>query len=345
PWRGIDPSKSGRHWVIPGYLRPLLGDIDPDDSLAALDKLDEIGRIIWPKKSGGVPSFKQYINDRNGVELQDVWTDLPPLNSQAQERLGYPTQKPETLLERIIKASTNPGAVVLDPVCGCGTTILAAKSLDLQWLGIDISPTACRVVAKRAGIPLNEVVGLPRSMAEIKEMVKLDPIEFQNWVCDILHAVSTTHRGLKPRADANVDGWILSTIPVQIKGSEGIGYGEIERFGTSVRKRGKAEGYFVAFSFSKPAFEEAVRAQREDKVSIDLLEVKEKVTPANGGTPDVTTYLYSELTKRSWGDKPESGPAPPPLLMIPVKPVRKSRVMRLGEAKPAPPEVEPKEDD
>jgi site-specific DNA-methyltransferase (adenine-specific) len=311
---------------------------------AKMEALDAAGKLWFPKDPGGRIGLRRYLDpEGEGQKIQDVWVDINPVGSGARTRQSFPTQKPPKLLQRVIQANSNPGDIVLDPVCGCGTTILAAQELGRKWVGIDISPTACRLIAKRVGVPTNSIVGLPRTIREIKEMVKLDPIEFQNWVCDILHAVSTTRRGDKPRADANIDGWILSTVPVQIKGSEAIGYGEIERFAESLRKRGKQEGLFVAFSFSKPAFEEAVRIQREEKVSIDLLEVTEKVTPANGGNPEVTTYLHSELTKRTWGERAEAGPAAPPQLMIQVKPAKKGRTKRLSEVIPAAPAAPPSE--
>ena len=294
-----------------------------------MEEYERQGRLVYTKT--GTPTLLAYADEHEGVPLQSVWTDIPPVNPMAADRMHYPTQKPPKLLERIITASSNPGDVVLDPVCGCGTTILAAKSLGRKWVGIDISPTACRLVAGRAGVPTSDIVGLPRGMTEIKEMVKLDPIEFQNWVCDILHAVSTTRRGQKPRADANIDGWILSTVPIQIKGSEGVGYSEVERFNTSLRKRGKKEGYIVAFSFSKPAYEEAARAFREDGISIDLLEVRERTIPVNGGNPDVRTYLFSELSKRTWGDDASAGPAPPPPLIVSLRPAKRARIKRLNE--------------
>ena len=106
------------------------------------------GRVVQPKP-GGVPRYKRYLDESSGVPLQDVWDDISPLNSQAVERLGYPTQKPLALLERIIKASSNPDDIVLDAFCGCGTAIVAANRLDRRWVGIDISPTACRVMAGR----------------------------------------------------------------------------------------------------------------------------------------------------------------------------------------------------
>ena len=129
PWRGIDPTTSGRHWAIPGYARPLLGNESLSDVQAALDKLDSVGRILWPNKKNGVPSFKQFIDDMQGAELQAIWNDIPPITSQALERLGYPTQKPEALLDRIIQASSNEGDIVLDPFCGCGTALVAAEKL------------------------------------------------------------------------------------------------------------------------------------------------------------------------------------------------------------------------
>ncbi len=107
-WRGFDVTAKGRHWGYP-----------PSE----LDKLDEAGLIYWPEKKRGWPRFKKYLDTAKGVPLQDVWTDIFPINSQAQERLGYPTQKPEALMERIINASTNEQDVVLDPFCGCGTCV------------------------------------------------------------------------------------------------------------------------------------------------------------------------------------------------------------------------------
>ena len=153
PWRGIDPTKSGRHWAIPSYTRTLLRDGLDSDVQSSLDKLDAIGRVLWPSKEGGTPSFKQYIDDMLGVAIQDVWTDIAPIASQAKERINYPTQKPLSLLERIIKASANPGDVVLDPFCGCATACVAADKLGRQWVGIDISPKAAELVNERLMAP------------------------------------------------------------------------------------------------------------------------------------------------------------------------------------------------
>ena len=133
-WRGFDVTAKGRHWAFP-----------PSE----LDKLDVKGMIYWPKKEGGWPRMKKFLEDADGVPLQDVWTDVTPLNSQAKERLGYPTQKPVALLERIIQASSNPGDMVLDPFCGCGTTIDAAEKLGRQWIGIDVTQLAISLIKNR----------------------------------------------------------------------------------------------------------------------------------------------------------------------------------------------------
>ncbi|MFN0133338.1 MAG: site-specific DNA-methyltransferase [Phycisphaerales bacterium] len=132
PWRGVDPNKSGRHWAVPGYVRPLLPNPNTKTVQEALDQLDKIGRVVWPYKKDGVPAFKQYLEDMEGTQLQSVWIDIPPISAQAQERLGYPTQKPLALLDRIIKASSNPNDIVLDAFCGCGTALVAAQNLGRQ---------------------------------------------------------------------------------------------------------------------------------------------------------------------------------------------------------------------
>lgn len=101
----------------------------------------ESGRVVQTKP-GNVPRQIRYLDEQKGKTLNNVWTDIPAINSQAKERTGYPTQKPLTLLERIIKASSNEGDMVLDPFCGCATACVAAEKLQRQWIGIDISPSA-----------------------------------------------------------------------------------------------------------------------------------------------------------------------------------------------------------
>ena len=192
PWRGIDPTKSGRHWAIPSYVRTLFQETSMPDVQSALDALDKMGRILWPAKEGGVPSFKQYLDDMEGVVLQDVWVDIPPLGAQAQERLGYPTQKPLALLERIISASSNPGDVVLDPFCGCGTAIAAAQKLERQWIGIDITHLSIALMKYRLNAMFPgvkyDVIGEPQDVDAARQLAQDNRYQFQWWALSLIEA-------------------------------------------------------------------------------------------------------------------------------------------------------------
>ena len=137
PWRGIDPNtrgKSGSHWLY---------------KQETLERLDHQGRVLWPKKSGGVPRFRYYLHESRGVKVTDVWTDVPAIESNSRESLGFQTQKPLLLLERIINASSKEGDTVLDPFCGCGTAIEAAQKLNRRWVGIDMTHLAIGLIEKR----------------------------------------------------------------------------------------------------------------------------------------------------------------------------------------------------
>lgn len=160
PWRGIDPSLAGRHWSTPQSSAWPEG-VEPPDNYEELsvheklDALDAAGLIYWPPK-GKVPRFKRYLSTSKGRRVHDVITDINPIASKSKERIGYPTQKPVALLERIIRTSSNKNDIVLDPFCGCATTCVAAERLQRQWIGIDISPKAVDLVRVR----LENEVGL-----------------------------------------------------------------------------------------------------------------------------------------------------------------------------------------
>jgi len=242
PWRGIDPTKSGRHWAIPGYMRNQLPNPKTETVQEALDQLDNMGRILWPKKADGVPSFKQYIDDLPGAEIQDVWTDIPPISAAACERLGYPTQKPLDLLRRIVGASSNPGDVILDPFCGCGTTIDAVETLNREmgcgpvarppsavqagakasqpgaaglhkprrWIGIDVTHIAIGLIKHRLATrfsppPDFEERGVPVSAAGARALAAKDAFDFQYWTLGLIGARPVGGRP-KKGADKGVDG-------------------------------------------------------------------------------------------------------------------------------------------
>jgi DNA modification methylase len=258
PWRGIDPTKKGNHWKYPP---------------SKLEELAKAGHIQFPKKPGGVPRYKRYLDEVKGLLIQDIWVDITPVQAHAKERLGYPTQKPESLLERIIRVSSNPMDIVLDPFCGCGTALAVAQRLGRRWVGIDVSPTACKLMASRmrklsVSIQEKDIIGLPKTIDEIKEM---QPFEFQNWVMQKLMArISKTLS-----TDMGIDGWTLDNRPIQVKQSEAVGRNVIDNFETALQRANKKSGVIVALSFGKGAYEEVARAKLEQGLEIELKTVSE----------------------------------------------------------------------
>jgi DNA modification methylase len=258
PWRGRDVTAKGRHWAYPP---------------AILDEMDASGVIHWPAKRDGMPMFKRYADQMPGVPVQDVWGDIPPLHNLSRERIGYPTQKPLALLHRIIQISTNPGDVVFDPFCGCGTSIVAAATADAprRWAGIDISRTACRLMSERL-LGLGIAVKV-RGMDETEDTLKtLKPFEFQNWVVERMHG---THAP-RQTGDMGVDGYsFLLREPIQVKQSESIDRPVVDGFETAVERTGGSVGYIVAFSFTRGATAEVARVRREHGLDIRLVRVRD----------------------------------------------------------------------
>jgi site-specific DNA-methyltransferase (adenine-specific)/adenine-specific DNA-methyltransferase len=148
PWRHVDPAKKNRHWAIPGFLRHLVEGLGTSD---ALDALDKAGRIFWPQDTDGIPMVKRYLDEAPGIPLLDVITDINRLNNNSVERVGYPTQKPLTLIKRLIQATSGAGDLVLDAFLGSGTTAIAAQSLaePRRWVGIDSGKFAMYVTQSR----------------------------------------------------------------------------------------------------------------------------------------------------------------------------------------------------
>jgi DNA modification methylase len=180
PWRGIDITAKGRHWAYPPRV---------------LDTFDAEGRIHWPAKATGMPRLKQYVDQMPGVPLQDVWDDIRPIHNLSAERLGYPTQKPLPLLERIISMGSNLGDLVLDPFCGCGTTIDAAQGLSRRWVGIDITHLSIGLMkhrlADRYGPEIASTyrtVGEPTTADDAAVLAREDPFQFQAWALGLVGA-------------------------------------------------------------------------------------------------------------------------------------------------------------
>lgn len=214
PWRGYDPGKGGRHWQPPSYCydkyQELAGeDLAQYEFMERLERLDAIGLIYWPDKEGGRPEHKRYLADMEGTALQDVWTDIDAINARAAERLGYPTQKPLALLERIIKASSNEGDVVLDPFCGCGTAVDAAQRLGRRWIGMDISYLSIDLIETRmldaygAAIASTfELVGVPRDEEGAVALFKRSPFDFERWAVSLVDGTPNE----KQVGDRGIDG-------------------------------------------------------------------------------------------------------------------------------------------
>jgi site-specific DNA-methyltransferase (adenine-specific) len=257
-WRDYDPTTSGRHWAIPtGAIRRagINGDFETLSPQDKLDRLDEIGLIYWPPK-GSVPQFKRYLESDRGAPIQDMITDIGPISSQAAERLGYPTQKPRALLERIIAASSNPGDVVLDPFCGCGTAVDAAQKLGRRWIGIDVTHLAIGLIEKRMkdayGMELEfETIGSPKDLASAQRLAADDPHQFQHWI---------THRldgwpwmGGKKGGDKGVDGYFyylgqegqIETGVISVKAGNNVNPAMVRDLGRVMTRDGHTLGVFV----------------------------------------------------------------------------------------------------
>jgi DNA modification methylase len=179
-------------------------------SKETMAKLDSEDRIWYPDSKLKRPQLKRYLEAMSGVLMGNVWTDIPPLNSQAQERLGYPTQKPQDLLERIIQASSNVGDVVLDPFCGCGTGVEAAHKLGRNWIGIDITHLAIGLIKYRLQNAFGdsvwnefETVGEPVTVEDASQLASDDPMQFQHWSLGLVGARSSEP---KKGMDRGVDG-------------------------------------------------------------------------------------------------------------------------------------------
>lgn len=287
---GASPSKGNPHYEVlgvMGYWRY---------SEERMRQLIAEGRVAIPPR-GETPRHKRYLDESKGLPVGSVWDDINPINSQAKESLGYPTQKPLPLLERIINASSNPNDIVLDAFCGCGTALVAAQNLGRQWIGIDISPTACRVMAKRlrdvCKLPESEslwrsgrgfvVRDLPWTIAKLKE---IPPFEFENWSVIALGGIPNKVQvgdmgidgriypvGTKP-ADQNsmfAGDWF----PIQVKQIDRVGRPDIDQFEAVMEREDRSRGFFVAFSFSHDAQAECAGFQRRTGRIIKLITVQE----------------------------------------------------------------------
>jgi DNA modification methylase len=236
-WRNVDPGARGRHWEPPpdralpswfvfpnGYAQKSVRE--------RLEILDGQDLIYWPKKQGGMPGFKRYFGSHSGGALQDIITDIGPISSQSKDRMGYPTQKPIELLDRIIQASTNKGDVVFDPFCGCGTTIYSAVKNERAWIGCDIAILSIKLIREHLTEKYRlieghdyAVDGIPVSVEGAQELFNKDPSTFQNWFVERVGGFPMQRKS----ADRGIDGRIyfetesgLREMMIQVKGGKHV---------------------------------------------------------------------------------------------------------------------------
>jgi len=257
-----------------------------------IKQMEAEGKIVT--MPSGKKYFKQYLADKSGVTVDDVWDDIPSLQGNPKESLGFPTQKPISLLERIINTSSKKDDIVLDAFCGCGTTLVAAQKLSRKWIGIDISPTACRVMSQRLwdifklkeGVDLL-VSDLPRTEEELRNM---PPFEFQNWAVIALggipNRIKSGDYGIdgklypieqkrRKEEGKNLFGEIDIYYPIQVKQKDKVGRPDIDNFETAMRRDKRNKGYFISFDFSDDAIKEIKRLDKEGEMQIIPITVKD----------------------------------------------------------------------
>jgi site-specific DNA-methyltransferase (adenine-specific) len=300
-FHGVTPPK-GRYWAY---------------SRANMEKFEAEGRLVYGRT--GVPRLKNFLDDMAGVVLGSVWNDIPPINSQAQERLGYPTQKPQALLERIINASSNEGDIVLDPFCGCGTSIHAAQKLRREWIGIDITHLAISLIEKRLkdafpGITF-EVHGTPKDLEGARDLAARDKYQFQWWAVSLVNAVPFA--GKKKGADSGIDGLIYfkpegkttEKAIVSVKGGENVNVAMVRDLAHVVEREKAKIGVFITLADSTgPMRTEAVKTGYYETLygkypKIQILTIRELFEGKQPNIPLVDSSAFKKAPKETQGEQ------------------------------------------
>jgi site-specific DNA-methyltransferase (adenine-specific) len=224
-------------------------------NLRRLQQYDIEGRLHFPNSASGALRLKMYSDESAGERLQSLWDEIPPIGAQAQERLGYPTQKPLALLERIISASSNEGDLVLDPFCGCGTTVHAAQKLNRRWIGIDITHLAIHLIQRRLkdafpGLQF-DTAGVPKDLGGARALAAQDKYEFQKWALAMIDA--QPYKGGKKGGDGGVDGFLYikpdgkktEKVIVSVKGGQSLNPAMVKDLIVTVDQEGAKMGVFL----------------------------------------------------------------------------------------------------
>ncbi|MFN8297366.1 MAG: DNA methyltransferase [Chitinophagales bacterium] len=269
-------------------------------SYETMHKLDEEGLIYFPKNKNGSLDYskrlymKRYLNEQKGTLLGNIWTDINNVQANSEERIGYPTQKPQALLERIINMSSNEGDVVLDPFVGGGTTVAVADKLGRKWIGIDQSVQAVKVTELRLNNQqdlFSQPFMVQLHKYDYDTLRYKDAFEFEQFIVTAYGGRTNT----KQRGDLGLDGRTLDNVPIQVKRSDNIGRNVIDNFHSAIQRYDKAlyeknkkdkkeVGYIIAFSFGKGAIEEVARLKNKEEVVIKLITVEEIIPIAKKPT-------------------------------------------------------------
>jgi DNA modification methylase len=331
PWRGFDPTKAGRHWAVPASLREFLPErgagMTTEGQLEAL-LAQEL--IVFPKKVGGQPMYKQYVGP--GVPYQDIWAYQPNTRGvlfesdehidqdvkwleAEEEKLGFDTQKPAGLLKRIIETSSDDGDVVLDPFCGCGTTIAAAQALGRHWIGIDITYLAVDLIEKRLlhafGPTVTdgyEVHGIPRDLLGAQALFNDAPLDFERWAVSLVNGTPNE----KQVGDRGMDGVVrfftdskgaTGRALVSVKGGKMLNPAFVRDLLGTVQTQNAEMGLLITITKPTPGMRDAadhagtytwpVNSQKFPKIQLVTVEelLAGKVPPL---PPTLTPYIKAQ---------------------------------------------------
>jgi site-specific DNA-methyltransferase (adenine-specific) len=230
-------------------------------SRETMQELHEQGRIFYPEDKSQRLMLKRYLDENEGQIIHDLWEDINPLQSQSREYLGYPTQKPQKLLERIISLASKPGDTILDPFCGCGTAVHAAESLGRAWIGIDVSHLAITLIEQRMENAFPEisfeVEGRPKDLSAAQDLFKRDPFQFEWWACSLVRAQPANKQ--KKGADKGVDGVIYFSdwaddkvqthkIIISIKGGGRVGVAQVRDLIGAMQSHQASMAFFLSLT-------------------------------------------------------------------------------------------------
>jgi hypothetical protein len=284
-----------------------------------MEQWDKEGRLYFPPNKESRIRRKRFVDELKGMPIQNLWTDIPEINSQAQERLGYPTQKPIALLERIIGASSSEGDVVLDPFCGCGTAVHASQKLRREWIGVDITHLAISLIEKRLkdafpGIKY-EVHGTPKDLDGARDLSMRDKYQFQWWAVSLVNAVPFA--GKKKGADSGIDGLIYfkpdgkttGKAIVSVKGGDNVNVAIVRDLAHVVDREKAKIGVFITLAEpTGPMKTEAVKTGFYETLygkypKIQILTIRELFEGKQPNIPLLDASSFKKAPQESQGDQ------------------------------------------